>query len=49
MKYSKEITINIGNYQNVRLMVSDANSFDEIDIELIKEMKKHGFEHRSVV
>lgn len=42
MKYSKQVTVNIGQYQSVKLGVEDAPSFqaaDDIIVEEIKRMK----------
>ena len=44
MKFEKAITINIGNYQSVRIGVSDANSFADCDEALIKHVIKMGFD-----
>ena len=44
MKYEKAITINIGNYESLRLCVSDAPSFEECDEEIKNELNRLGIE-----
>ena len=44
MKYEKAITINLGNYESLRLCVSDAPSFEECDKEIKYELNKLGIE-----
>jgi len=42
MKFEKNITLNLGNYQSLKLGVSDAPSFEECDQFLIKELIRLG-------
>jgi len=44
LKYEKAITINLGNYESLRLCVSDAPSFEECDKEIKYELNKLGIE-----
>ena len=44
MKYEKSITINMGNYNSMRIGCTEADSFEEIDVELAKEIKKMGID-----
>lgn len=41
MKYIKEITLSLAPYKTVKLGISEAGSFSEIDKELHKELNKH--------
>ena len=40
MKYEKSVTINLGNYESMRVGVTEANSFEECDIELKKHLSE---------
>ena len=42
MKYDKQITVNLGNYESLKVGVSDAPSFEECDKILIAELKSRG-------
>jgi len=42
MKYEKVITINIGNYESLKIGVGDAPSFEECDKALIEHIKYMG-------
>jgi len=44
MKYEKSITVNMGNYNSMRIGCTDAESFDEIDVALKKEIIEMGLE-----
>ena len=44
MKYEKAITINLGNYESLRLCVSDAPSFEECDKTIKNEINRIGLE-----
>ena len=44
MKYKKSVTINLGNYENVKLEVTDAASFDECDQELLHQIDVKGLD-----
>ena len=44
MKFEKSLTINIGNYNSVRIGCTDAESFEEIDRALRAEMLVMGIE-----
>jgi ribosomal protein L5 len=37
-KFEKSVTINLGNYESMRIGVTEANSFEECDIELKKHL-----------
>jgi len=41
MKYSKEIVLSIAPYKTMRIAVTEANSFEDCDAELLKELDKH--------
>lgn len=41
MKYKKDITLAIAPYKTVVLGVSEADSFDNCDKELLKELNRH--------
>jgi len=40
MKYSKEIVLSIAPYKTIRLAITDAESFEDCDAELMKELDK---------
>lgn len=40
MKFTKGITINLGNYQNVKLEVAECDSFEQADIALKTEIAR---------
>jgi len=40
MKYEKMVTINIGNYQSLKIGVTEAPSFDDCDKVIIEELDK---------
>ena len=40
-KFNKEIVLSIAPYKTLRLAVTEANSFEECDKELLKELDKH--------
>lgn len=40
-KYSKEIVLSIAPYKTMRIAVTEAESFDECDKELMKELDRH--------
>ena len=42
--YSKAVTINLGNYESLRIGVSDAPSFEECDNAIISHLKIEGIE-----
>lgn len=37
MRFEKAVTLNLGSYESVRLAVSDAESFQDCDAELLNE------------
>jgi len=42
MKYEKCVTINLGNYQSLKIGVSEANSFADCDKVLIEHLENLG-------
>jgi hypothetical protein len=42
MKFEKVVTINLGNYESLKLGVADASSFEECDIAISKEAQRIG-------
>jgi hypothetical protein len=46
MKFQKEVLINTGNYENVKIGVSDADSFEEIDFFIDREIKRIGIDRQ---
>jgi len=42
MKYEKVVTINLGNYESVKIGVTDASSFSECDKLLLDQVKELG-------
>jgi len=42
MKYEKMITVNVGNFESIKIGVSDAPSFDECNKILIEHLKDLG-------
>jgi len=40
--FNKQITVNLGNYESLKLGVSDAPSFGECDKMIISELKNRG-------
>ena len=44
MKYEKSITVNMGAFNSMRLGCTEAESFDEIDVELRREILAMGLE-----
>jgi len=38
MKYELSVTINIGNYQSIKLGGSEADSFEEIETAILKQI-----------
>lgn len=50
-KYNKSITVNLGNYQTMRLEMVEAESFAECDVAFLKEVERLGisnFLHQGV-
>ena len=41
MKYNKEVLLSTGPYKTVRIAVTECDSFEEADKELMKEINKH--------
>lgn len=41
MKFSKEIVLSIAPYKTMRIAVTEAESFEACDKELMKELDKH--------
>jgi len=51
MKFQKSITVNLGNYQTVKLEVVEADSFEQCDFEFKKEIARLNivnFQHAGV-
>ena len=42
MKHTKQLTINIGNYESVRLGVESADSFETCDRAILAEVERMG-------
>lgn len=40
VKYGKELTLSIAPYKTVKLLVTEADSFEECNIELLKELNR---------
>lgn len=40
-KYGKELILSIAPYKTIKIMVSDCNSFEEVDKEIRKELDRH--------
>ena len=40
-KYSKEIVLSIAPYKTMRIAITEAESFEECDKELMKELDRH--------
>ena len=44
MIFEKTITVSLGNYENLKLTVSDAPSFEDCDKQIIKHLERLGIE-----
>jgi len=42
MKYDKTVTINLGNYESMKIGVSEAPSYDDCDKMIIQELERKG-------
>jgi len=40
MKYGKELTLSLAPYKTIKLLVTEADSFDECNKELLKELNR---------
>ncbi len=47
-KFAKKVVVNIGNYETIALEVSEADSFEECDRLLDKELSVFNLKHRGV-
>lgn len=41
MKYNKELTLSIAPFKTIKIGITDANSFEDCDKELWKELNRH--------
>ena len=48
MKFDKQVTLNLGNYESLKLGVGDADSFEQCDEQISKELTRLDLDSRMV-